>query len=271
MLWKCPKFGGQNHQNLRFLEFLKKWKMANFKLKNLCDETSKIKILRWQFSCIFRWLRRAILHFFCRRCYHGEIWRSKSPVLEIFKKVEKWEILYNKIGPLEIIVFAFIPTHLLGLSKRYVLDPQTLIRDSVFIEIWSKQNRPFFTIFIKNINFFTDQDMTGAIAQNCAKTKGPTKKIDKVNFEVHGTRSVFHLSTLIGVLRKCPQFGGQVRQNLHFFKFSKKRKMAYFKSKNLCDESMNINNLNWQFSYIFRWLRHGILHFFWGAIFMEKF
>ena len=69
------------------------------------------------------------------RSFHGEIRRSKSPVLEIFKKVEKWEILYNKIGPLEMIVFAFIPTYLLGLSKRYVLDPPTLIRDSVFIEI----------------------------------------------------------------------------------------------------------------------------------------
>ena len=150
--------------------------MAYFKLKNLCDKILKIQNLRWQFSCFSRCLCCGILRFFCMCSFHREIRRSKSPVLEIFKKVEKWEILYNKIGPLEMIVFAFIPTHLLGLSKRYVLDPQTLIRDSVFIEIWSKQNRPFFTIFIKNINFFTDQDMTGAIAQNCSKTKGPTKK-----------------------------------------------------------------------------------------------
>ena len=56
---------------------------------------------------------------------------------------------------------------------------------------------PFFKIFVKNINFFTDQDMIEAIAQNCAKTKGPTKKIDKINFEVHGPRSVFHLLTFI--------------------------------------------------------------------------
>ena len=38
---------------------------------------------------------------------------------------------------------------------------------------------PIFTIFIKNINFFTDQDMIEAIAQNCAKTKAPTKKLIK--------------------------------------------------------------------------------------------
>ena len=34
--------------------------------------------------------------------------------------------------------------------------------------------------------------MIEAIAQNCAKTKGPTKKIDKINFEVHGPTSVFN-------------------------------------------------------------------------------
>ena len=56
---------------------------------------------------------------------------------------------------------------------------------------------PFFTIFEKNFNFFTDQDMIQAIAQNCAKTKAPTKKIDKINFEEHGLRSVFHQLTLI--------------------------------------------------------------------------
>ena len=52
----------------------------------------------------------------------------------------------------------------------------------------------------------------------------PTKKFDKINFEVHGPRSVFHLSTLIGVLRKRLQFGGQVRQNFEFFGIFEKKK-----------------------------------------------
>ena len=56
---------------------------------------------------------------------------------------------------------------------------------------------PFFKIFVKNINFFTDQNMIEAIAQNCAKTKAPTKKVDKVNFEARVTRIIFHLLTLI--------------------------------------------------------------------------
>ena len=130
MFRKRPQFGGQNRQNLRFLEILKKRKMANFKSKNLCDKSSKIKNLRWQFSCIFRCLRRGVLRFFCRRHFHGENCRSKSPVLQISKKVEKWAFLYGKIRPLEMIFFAFSPTHLLGPSKRYVLDPRTLIDNS---------------------------------------------------------------------------------------------------------------------------------------------
>ena len=108
--------------------------MANFKSKNLCDKSLKIKNLRRQFSCIFRWLRRGIHRFFCRRRFHGIMSEIKSPI---------------------------------------------------------------FTIFIKNIKFFTDQDMIEAIAQNCAKTKAPTKKVDKVNFEARVTRIIFHLLTLI--------------------------------------------------------------------------
>ena len=130
VLRKRPQFGGQNCQNLRFLEFLKKRKMANFKSKNLCDESSKIKNLRWQFSCIFRCLCRSVLRFFCRRRFHGEICRSKSPNLQIFKKDEKWAFSYGKIRPLEMMFFAFFPSHLLGPSESYVLHPQTLIGDS---------------------------------------------------------------------------------------------------------------------------------------------
>ena len=104
--------------------------MANFKLKNLCDESSKIKNLRWQFSCIFRCLRRGVLRFFCSRRFHGEIPRSKLVFLQISKKDEKRAFLCGKIRPLEMIFFAFFPSHLLGPSERYVLHPWTLIGDS---------------------------------------------------------------------------------------------------------------------------------------------
>ena len=55
-------------------------------------------------------------------------------------------------------------------------------------------------------------------------------------------------------------------KSLSFFKNSKNwkiLKMAYFKSKNLCDKTLNIKNLNWHFCCIFCWLRHGVLRFFW--------
>ena len=102
--------------------------MANFKSKSLCDKSLKIKNLIWQFSCIFRWLRRAILRFFCRRCYHGDIFRPKLSLLKISKKDEKWVFLYGKIRPLVLIFFAFFPIHHLGLSESYVLHPRTLIK-----------------------------------------------------------------------------------------------------------------------------------------------
>ena len=108
--------------------------MANFKSKNLCDESSKIKILRWQFSCIFRWLRRGILRFFCRRRFHGENPRSKSPVLKNFKKVKKRVFSYGKIRPLEMIFLLFFPPIFLVCPRGTFWTP----------ELWSEtQNEGF--------------------------------------------------------------------------------------------------------------------------------
>ena len=63
--------------------------MTNFKRKNLCDKVSKIKILNWQFCCIFHWLRCGILHFFCRWCFHGDICDKKWSLFGFLKKSEK--------------------------------------------------------------------------------------------------------------------------------------------------------------------------------------
>ena len=130
VLRKGPQFSGQNCQNLHFLKVLKKQKMANFKSKNLCDESSKIQNLRWQFSCIFRCLCRSVLRFFCRCCFHRDICRSKSPFLKISKKDEKWAFLYGEIHPFKKIFFAFLFANLIGPSEISVLDPRTLIGDS---------------------------------------------------------------------------------------------------------------------------------------------
>ena len=117
-------------KNMRFLEFFKKQKMTNFKSKNICDESSKIINLRWQFSCIFRWLCHGILRFLCMHFYHWDICWSKVPFLKISKKGKKWAFLYGKIRPIEMIYFAFFSIYLLGPTESYVLHPRTLIGDS---------------------------------------------------------------------------------------------------------------------------------------------
>ena len=70
--------------------------------------------------------------------------------LNVAKKV----ILLVKIRPLENVFYAFSPVHLFCPSERFVLDPKTLIRESVFMEIWPKQNRTFSEFLSKN-SFFS--------------------------------------------------------------------------------------------------------------------
>ena len=72
---------------------------------------------------------------FCRCCFHGEICRSKLPVLEISKKTQKRAFSYSKIGSLEIFFIVFFLTHLVGLSKRIIFHPQTLIKDTKWVYI----------------------------------------------------------------------------------------------------------------------------------------
>ena len=153
MLKKCPKFDIEICQNLRFLEFSKKEKWCVLNRKISVTKVWKSKI--WDDRFLGFYVAFIVVYsFFFRYCFHREICRSKSPVLEIFKKTQKRAFLYSKIGPLEMIFFACFPTHLFGLSERYALSPQTLIGDSAFIEIWPKQNRPF-SKFSSKISIFS--------------------------------------------------------------------------------------------------------------------
>ena len=52
-------------------------------------------------------------------------------------------------------------------------------------------------MFSKKFNLFTNHNMIEANAQNCTKTKGPTIKMNKPNFEVHGLKINLRLFTLI--------------------------------------------------------------------------
>ena len=61
---------------------------------------------------IFRQLRRGILCFFCRRCFHGEIWETILPVFSIFQRKLKMvpkkdhflEFLRHPLWPINIVV-----------------------------------------------------------------------------------------------------------------------------------------------------------------------
>ena len=67
--------------------------------KNLCDKVSQIKKLRWQFRRIFRWLRRGVLHFFCRPCFHGEICKTNGCKMDATLKIIKRVHFVLQISP----------------------------------------------------------------------------------------------------------------------------------------------------------------------------
>ena len=67
--------------------------------KNLCDKVSQIKKLRWQFQRIFRWLRRGVLHFFCRPCFHGEICKTNGCKIDATLKIIKCVHFVLQISP----------------------------------------------------------------------------------------------------------------------------------------------------------------------------
>ena len=193
-----PQFDGQVCKKLSFLELFKKRKMANFKSKSLCDESLKIEIRRWQFSCIFRYRCCGILRFFGRRRFQGEICRSKSPNLQIFKKEEKLAFLYGKIRPSIMIFLLFFLSIFLARPRATLCTPELWSRtQNEDFQRWSPSDQKWSFLIILTSKVPVKSPVRFSTTQNCAKTKAPTKQIDKVNFEAHVTRIIFHLLTLI--------------------------------------------------------------------------
>ena len=168
-------------------------------------------------------------------CFYGDIYRSN------IQKNWKWVFLHGKIYPSKVNSMAFFD-NLLGLTEKHVLNPLTLIwyLRRVFFsdDCWAIINDHFWSF---RQFLFHRSKWPLKIAQ---KHSVPRKKIDKNNFNVHGPRIIFHQLTLIRVLRNSPQFGGEICQNfLLIFWLLKKWKMALFKSKNLCDDSLKIKKI----------------------------
>ena len=94
------------------------------------------------------------------------------------------------------LLHIFFESIYLACLRRAIWTPKVL-SETLFSWKYVWHNiAPFYNISHNSI-FFTDQDMIEVIAKNCAKTKRPTKKIDKSNFEVHWLRIILHLLTLI--------------------------------------------------------------------------
>ena len=87
------RFSDLNFAIFKIFQFLKfEKKTMNFKWKNLCDKVLKIKILNWQFCCIFHGLCRGISHFFFNCHIFREICNIKLPLFSIYIKNRKKSI-----------------------------------------------------------------------------------------------------------------------------------------------------------------------------------
>ena len=62
-------------------------------------QSFKNKNLIWQFRRIFRWLRRGVLHFFCRPCFHGEICKTNGCKMDATLKIIKSVHFVLQISP----------------------------------------------------------------------------------------------------------------------------------------------------------------------------
>ena len=113
-----------------FFELKKKWNITYFKAKSICDKGWKIQNLRWQFSCIFRRRCRGILRFFVITVFMEKFADQNCIFSNFSKKKSKKGIFEQQNTPLRNFCSHFFLTHLLGLSKGFVLDPQILIGNS---------------------------------------------------------------------------------------------------------------------------------------------
>ena len=89
------KFLVQNQGFFNFLNFFEKGKNGDF-VWGITPPRIGPGVFSWcLLHSIFCWLRRGILCFFCRCCFHGEIWETISPVFRIFQRKFK---MVPKVG-----------------------------------------------------------------------------------------------------------------------------------------------------------------------------
>ena len=114
--------------------------------------------------------------------------------------------------------FTFSPIHLVALSESFVLDPKTLIWESVFMEIWEEQYRPF-TEFLAAKFVLKKCEKWRTLKQKISVTKVWKSKIWNDRFLAFSVPFivVYSIFSLGGVFTE--KFADQ---NHLFWKFSKK-------------------------------------------------
>ena len=121
-------------------------------MKYLCDKVSKFKNLRWQFRRIFRWLCHSVLHFFCRLNFHGEIYRTKWPLFDVFGKTEKNLTLRRKISVIKFQKSKIWDDSFVGISTGFLMVYFVFSVGSIFMAKFTEQNGLFLTL-LENMEF----------------------------------------------------------------------------------------------------------------------
>ena len=170
-----------------------------------------------------------------------------------------------------MFLFHISPIYLVALSESFVLDPKTLIWESVFMEIWEEQYRPFSEFLAKTSIFLPIQIWSKWLLKIAPQLRVLWSKCIKPNLKCTDWGPISTYWFWSRCYESARNVAAKFAKNHIFGFFQKMWKMAYFKAKNLCDKSLKIKNLRWQFSCIFRALHCGLLIFSLGGIFTEKF
>ena len=131
--------------------------------------------------------------------------------------------IYGNIYPLKRIFFY----HLLGLFEMYVLDPPTLIGDLI---------QAFLAMFARRSFFIISLRYAKVIAQNCTKTKRPSKKIIKSTLKYMDRGSFFTYKLWSGCWDNAHNFAAKFVKLCGFFLNFWKKKSLWRKFKNQISE-----------------------------------
>ena len=149
MFKRCTQFDRQIGQKLHFSGCSKKQNMAYFKIKIYVTKVWKSKIsddslLAFSVAFILAYFVFSLVAVFMEKFSDQNhlLWKFSKKVGKVHFVQQNLHL--RNFSPQPISINLICP------SEKFVLDPQSLIGDSVFMKIWWKQNRPFSECSAKN-------------------------------------------------------------------------------------------------------------------------